>query len=261
MLEIWDITFVEIRQHSYWNPISKFLLSEDTYPNWSIFCVEEGSLGYQVMGEKGEARFGDIVFCPPHIPLRRKVIEELKFHFLQFTFEGIDKSKIPIGKIQLKDRKRLESTYSQLQAVAYNETFISNNWKGHLIHDLLQIYCMENQLVSIKEQPKINDATIEKAVEYMHLHFPVISIKDISAKYALSPVQFSRRFFKSLGVTPTDYLTSLKLRKARTLLLETTYTVEDIATQCGYSNGFYFSRIFKKKMKMSPSQFRKTHII
>lgn len=262
MEQLWEISSVEIEQHSYWNPISRFILSEDTYPNWSIFCIEEGILGYKIFGQKGIAKFGDIIFCPPHIPLKREVIEELKFHFLQFTFKDIQKSKLPVGKVQIKDRTRLQSTYSQLQSVAFNEAVIVNKWKGHLINDLIQTYSAENQLFTMNDQPKINDVIINRAVEYMNNNFFYdISIKEISAKYALSPVQFSRRFYKSLGVSPIEYLTSLRLRKARTLLLKTDFTVENIAIQCGYSNGFYFSRVFSKKMKMSPSQFRKTHTI
>lgn len=261
-MELWEIHSVEIEQHSYWNPISRFILSEDTYPNWSIFCIEDGVLGYKVLGQKGRAQFGDILFCPPHIPLKREVIEELKFHFLQFTFQGIQQSKLPIGKVQIKDRKRLQSTYSQLQSVAFNEAIIINKWKGHLINDLIQTYSVENQLLTVKDQPKINDLIINKAVEYLNNNFfNDITIKDVSKKYALSPVQFSRRFYSSIGVSPSEYLTSLRLRKARTLLLETDFTVENIAIQCGYNNGFYFSRVFSKKMKMSPSQFRKTHKI
>jgi AraC family transcriptional regulator len=262
MSELWMDTHVEIHQHSYWSPISSFVLSEDTYPHWSIFCVEDGILGYQVMGQKGQARFGDIIFCPPYIPLKREVIEELRFHFLQFSFKNIENSPLPVGKVQLNDTIRLQSTYSHLQAVAFNESLHSNKWKGHLIYDLLQIYSMENQLVTIDDQPKITDSIISLAIQYLHEHaFAEISIRDLSSIFALSPVQFTRRFQASVGTTPIDYLTSLRLRKARTLLLETDYTIDNIAAQCGYNNGFYFSRIFSKKMQMSPSMFRRTHKI
>jgi len=56
-----------------------------------------------------------------------------------------------------------------------------------------------------------------------------------------------------------DYLTSLRMRKARKYLLETDKTMEDIAESIGYQNGFYFSRIFKKKVGVTPSAFRKKH--
>lgn len=121
---------------------------------------------------------------------------------------------------------------------------------------------MENHLVTIEDEPKIYDSIISQALLHMHEHaFSDLSMRDLSSGMNLSPVQFTWSFKESLGVSPIDYLTSLRLRRVRTLLLETDYTIDYIVVRCGYSNGFYFSRIFSKKMKMSPSQFRRTHKI
>ncbi|RZI50290.1 AraC family transcriptional regulator [Aeribacillus pallidus] len=262
MFDVSTITEMKIHQHSYWNPIIQFQLSEDTYPHWNIFCIEEGIFEYQVMDQKGEAQFGDIIFCPPNIPLKRKAITPLKFHFLRFSFKNIEHYHLPIGKIKILDTDRLSSTYTHLRSMAFNETKLSKRWKAHLIYDLLQLYNMENQLLTIDNQPKIKDPVIAKAIQQMHEQaFTNITIQNIASNFGLSSVQFTRRFQASIGIPPIEYLTLLRLRKARTLLLETDYTIDDIASRCGYSNGFYFSRIFSKKMKMSPSNFRKLHRI
>ena len=268
MSDLSTITDLKIHQHSYWNPIIQFQLSEDTYPHWNIFCIEDGIFEFQVMDQRGEAQFGDIIFCPPNIPLKRKAVTPLKFHFLRFSFQNIENYALPIGKIKIHDHERLSSTYSHLRSLAFNETELSNKWKAHLIYDLLQLYNIENQhnienqILTIDNQPQIKDPIVAKAITYLHEHaFTNITIGSIAAHFGLSPVQFTRRFQTSIGIPPIEYLTLLRLRKARTLLLETDYTIDDIANRCGYSNGFYLSRIFSKKMKMSPSQFRKIHKI
>ncbi|WP_041638265.1 helix-turn-helix domain-containing protein [Anoxybacillus flavithermus] len=262
MYDLSMITDLEIHQHSYWNPIIQFQLSEDTYPHWNIFCIEEGIFEYQVMGQKEEAQFGEIIFCPPNIPLKRRAVTPLKFHFLRFSFKNIEQYRLPIGKIKILDIERLSSTYSHFRSMAFNETELSNKWKAHLIYDLLQLYNMENQLLTIDNQPKIKDPVIAKAIERLHEQaFTNITIQNVASHFGLSSVQFTRRFQANVGISPSEYLTLLRLRKARTLLLETDYTIDDIASRCGYSNGFYFSRIFSKKMKMSPSNFRKIHRI
>jgi transcriptional regulator GlxA family with amidase domain len=84
-------------------------------------------------------------------------------------------------------------------------------------------------------------------------------MKELSDSLNLSPVQFTRRFHKALQVTPSEYLTSLRLHHARTMLLETDMTIKDVAQSCGYSSGLYLSRVFSQNMKMSPGHFRKTH--
>ncbi|MBY6037178.1 AraC family transcriptional regulator [Fictibacillus nanhaiensis] len=262
MSELWRINDIQIKQHSYWDHIEDFILSEDTYPHYSIFCIMNGTFDYKVLGESGQAEPGDIILCPPHIPLKRKAVTPLKFHFFQFTYRGLSGEQLPVGLLQFKDTERLMSTYERLKDIAFNESEHSNHWKAHLLTDIFQIYSMENQLVTIEEEPKIYDTIINQALSHIHEQaYTEISIRELSTYINLSPVQFTRRFQASVGVSPIDYLTSLRLRKARTLLLETDCTIEDIAVRCGYNNGFYFSRIFSKKMKMSPSQFRRTHKI
>ncbi|WP_225218884.1 helix-turn-helix domain-containing protein [Fictibacillus norfolkensis] len=262
MAELWHIHDIEIQQHSYWDHIEEFILSEDTYPHYSVFCIMDGTFDYKVLGESGQAEFGDIILCPPNIPLKRKAFTPLQFHFFQFSFKGLDEEHMPVGLLKLKDEVRLSTTYERLINIAFDESVQSNKWKAHLLSDLFQTYSMENHLGTLEDEPKIHDHIIHKALDHINKHaFSDMTIKALSQELNLSPVQFTRRFKESLGVLPVEYLTSIRLRKARTLLLETDYTIEDIAVRCGYNNGFYFSRIFSKKMKMSPSLFRRTHKI
>lgn len=58
------------------------------------------------------------------------------------------------------------------------------------------------------------------------------------------------------GETFTDIVTGIKMKKARTLLKNTSMTVENIAGTIGYENVEHFNRTFKKKYKMTPVQFR-----
>ena len=55
-----------------------------------------------------------------------------------------------------------------------------------------------------------------------------------------------------------QYLTSVRIRRARELLETTDYTVSEIGALVGYDNPLYFSRIFKKQTGVSPAGYRKT---
>jgi transcriptional regulator GlxA family with amidase domain len=81
-------------------------------------------------------------------------------------------------------------------------------------------------------------------------------LSDIGKKTGLSYVQFLRRFQVYTGMTPTDYVTALRLQKAKTLLVDTDMLVREVSAVCGFENEYYFSNFFKKHVKMSPSDFR-----
>ena len=67
-------------------------------------------------------------------------------------------------------------------------------------------------------------------------------------------------FKKEMGMTPLEYLTNLRMKKAETMLSimwGRDYSVAEIAEQCGYDDALYFSRVFKKYFGCSPTVFAK----
>lgn len=72
-----------------------------------------------------------------------------------------------------------------------------------------------------------------------------------------------KRFKQEVGLTPREYLTELRMKKARTMLAGTfsrEFTVNEVAQQCGFEDPLYFSRIFKKHNGVPPSCYAKnTH--
>lgn len=120
---------------------------------------------------------------------------------------------------------------------------------------LILIHRQLGQKPREKNQPLMEE--IDSAVRYFHEHYhKSISIEEYAAAHHMSVSWFIRNFKAYTGSTPAQYILSLRISNAQTLLDSTNYNVTEIAAIVGYDNPLYFSRLFKKQSGMSPSEFR-----
>lgn len=84
-----------------------------------------------------------------------------------------------------------------------------------------------------------------------------ISIEKLAELSNMSVSSFKRNFKKIYNDTPLNYLNSQRLERAKELLTLSDATVSEIAYETGYADAAYFSRLFKKKYKVAPTQYSK----
>lgn len=99
---------------------------------------------------------------------------------------------------------------------------------------------------------------IEQAMAYFHQHFDMpIVIEDYARQHHMTPWWFIQNFKKIAQVTPAQYLVSLRINHALSLLDHTDYAIAKVAAAVGYDNPLYFSRLFHKHVGCSPSAYKK----
>ncbi len=99
---------------------------------------------------------------------------------------------------------------------------------------------------------------IDLAKEYFTEHYnEEISIEDYTRSRHVSTSWFNKSFKNAVGTTPMNYILSIRISNAQTLLETTDYNISNIASMVGYENAFYFSRLFKKHKGLSPAAYRK----
>lgn len=151
--------------------------------------------------------------------------------------------------------------YKRLFTVMIQELKLcKEDYEELLVHYLLELLIMIHRLLISKPKGKslflMNE--MDAAVQYFHANYnKQISIEEYAVSHNMSVSWFIRNFKEYTKATPAQYLLSLKISNARTLLETTSYNVSEISDIVGYENPLYFSRIFKKQCGMSPSEFRK----
>jgi AraC-like DNA-binding protein len=95
--------------------------------------------------------------------------------------------------------------------------------------------------------------------EYLEENFSRdISLDDLAERYCTTPVYVSKCFKKMFGIPLTSYLAEKRIAFASYLLVETpTLSIEEIAGICGYPNRIHFTRVFRQRRGVPPSEFRK----
>ncbi len=88
-----------------------------------------------------------------------------------------------------------------------------------------------------------------------HLHEP-ISLARLSQYASYSPYHFIRIFKDQMGLTPQYFISSLRMQRAKELLLSTHFPVRDVANELGYQSLGTFTTRFSKAVGMTPSEFR-----
>ena len=107
------------------------------------------------------------------------------------------------------------------------------------------------------ESPALQSNVVDQAIQYMNQHLDQnISLPELSASYNYSTSRFSSLFKDRTGFAPIDYFLHMKVQKATQLLDFTDKPVKEIASELGFDDPYYFSRLFKKIMAVSPSDFR-----
>ncbi|MCF6177045.1 MAG: AraC family transcriptional regulator [Victivallaceae bacterium] len=102
----------------------------------------------------------------------------------------------------------------------------------------------------VQELHRLLDAHLEKKIDF--------SI--INKEIACSQAYMVRLFKKHMGVTPHEYILRRRLETAQLLLKHSTLSIKEIAERLVFSDQYHFSNYFKKRLGISPSQFRKPEV-
>jgi len=115
----------------------------------------------------------------------------------------------------------------------------------------------------VREAPQSKKLTypiVEKVQDYIERNMQEeISASGIAEDMNISVYYLCHLFKNVTGITVTEYVSALRIARSKQLLVASEYTVSEIAQKTGFSSSSYFSEVFARSEKISPSEYRRYH--
>jgi two-component system response regulator YesN len=99
---------------------------------------------------------------------------------------------------------------------------------------------------------------IQQADKYIRKHFSdSLTLPSVAAEVHVTPVWLSKLFKKEMRKTFLEYLTDIRMDKAKKMLADVQYKIYEVSSQVGYKDPVYFTKLFKKQTGCTPKEFRR----
>ncbi len=248
--------------------------------NFAELSLVLAGTGTEILnGKPHRFKRGTVSFLLPHhiheIQLDQPNVHKYNCMFdVQLLFSS--PSDRELANTLLQTGKEIPSHYDldEEQTVIMEQTFISMKQEYEseqfgqdtvLRSKLLEafVYLVRTSRPAAPKAPltlRSKDKALE-LLQFLHLHFQEeITLKQLADEFNLNPSYISRIFKQHVGKTLTDYLHSLRVGMATSLLATTTMSIVDITFEVGFEHARTFTRVFKELQGITPTQYREVHL-
>lgn len=227
----------------------------------------------------GEIEDIELVLVGPNLPhcwktnncVNKKIIETtVQFHKDLFDDKLLRRNQLYFIKEMFEKAKQgilFSVTTTQLV-----EKRISELGSKEGFFSVLELMSILNILSNSKDMQLLSDASfsnvnksynsrrVEKVIEYLNQHYDKpISLAEVANIANMTEVSFSRFFKANTGTSFINSLLEIRLGHASRCLIDTHLPIGDIAFNCGFNNISNFNRLFKKRKKCTPKDFREDY--
>ena len=125
-----------------------------------------------------------------------------------------------------------------------------------LRRDFVQMLSSLSEQMALQKEDECSQI-IRDAKAYIENHvYKDISLDLVAKEVNISPYYFSKIFKEEIGENFIDYITNIRIERAKKLLRDKTLSIKEICMEVGYKDPNYFSRLFKKSVGFTPTEYR-----
>ncbi|HBF39871.1 MAG TPA: AraC family transcriptional regulator [Firmicutes bacterium] len=238
-----------------------------TLQHHELILVTGGKGSITLERKKYPIKGGMLLYIGPDVLHSMKIDVEgpgcffsVHFSFVLVSFnDGSWAINDRVQRVPLQPVQALQDSYSIQDAFKK----LTDSWNAKLPgYEFVARTLLEGLLIAIYQNTQRQNQNygaslkVEKIIDFMHENInSKITLTELSELTQLSPTYLSRAFKEATEYSVIEYFNKMKIDKAKELLIEGGKKVKEVAGALGFSDEFYFSRIFKKIEGVSPSEF------
>jgi len=223
-------------------------------PAWAIVIKYEGETVYSSGGKSYISNINNIVILPKGCDYDWHCTKSGHFSIIEFDCQKSSSQILPF-KI-----KNTEILLNEIKKIEINHTLKPYAYKLEELKALYDILLSLLKIAEKKYMPSAKDNKILPAINYIAENYNKrICNEDLAAITGVSTVYFRKIFKEAMGISPINYIQSVKMKKASDMLKSDYSSIADIAVSLGYNDIYEFSKSFKKHSGISPSQYAKRY--
>lgn len=224
-----------------------------------LVLFTEGEIEYYFPDKTVVATRGSAMLFPPNVPYYG-CARTPRVAYCVLDFKTLSESELSaLGApciIRAENFERMHDDFSDIVSA----------WEQQKIDAPLRAKAFLYQTVaSIMENAQETATSGEGSdlLAYILEHYaaPEISARSLCERFYISESQLRRNILKLTGMTTNEYVTSLRLSRAKKELICTQKSVKQIAYECGFSSAYYFSRCFHRHEDVSPKEYRRINFM
>ena len=226
---------------------------------YKIHLVTNGTGRIHIAGNVLALNKGDVFFTFPGTPYCIESLES--FHYMYISFLGTRANMI-LDKLQISPQNFLFPGCEEIRDFWENGLATIKETADLIAESILlySFYYLGNKIIPLESEDTSNQNNafliIKKYIDDNFFQHK-LSLETISAELSYSPKYISTVFKKWFKVGITEYLNTIRIQNACTLISQGYTNVSDIANRCGYVDAQYFSKVFKKRIGVSPKIYIK----
>ena len=240
---------------------SDFRIDRPRFPFYALVFIAKGKGYYTCDNHKYKLQYGSLIIMKPDMPYILEADRENPMEQFLVICHG-EKSRKLIEKNKLSSKHVINIARPEITSMLFKEILETGFQKPEFAAKVCSNYLECIVLKEIREntQPETTDSSYQSFLnckQYLEENFIKINSCTELAQQCSFDIRYIARLFKKYQNTrPYDYLMKLKTDKALNLLLTSDLSIKRIAFMIGFSDPYHFSRIFKKRFKLSPSEYR-----